>query len=388
MSVGNEFHDNRFLLDFWKDNYLKDYINHGGSKIKFITGREGSGKSYALNQFSKYADELGYITVHFSAKDICLYDFKDIYLEILKQSDIEERLKECGDQLIIKMGYDPKEIPSDRTFVDWLASRGEGDVLTKREIRDSLRRMFLRNPLLDYNFAGVCSIMTSGYLGHPGLDEATRELLMSWLMAEKTVSTASLRALGLAPNKINKRNARHMLRSLAEVIHQSGHAGLLITIDDLDVMQGKNGLEEIHYTKIRRDDTYESIRQLIDDIDSMHYIMFVFGFDHVLINNEKEGLKSYQALWMRIQNEVLASRFNRFTDIADLDQLAAQVYTTDTVQELSLEFAEEMERNGESADILDEKQAKDLLDQLEYGTLGIMSLIKKTMKEHGGNDHV
>ena len=384
----NNSQDLDFLLDFWKQNYLQEYINVGGSKIKFLTGRPGSGKTYALNAFCRTAENLGYVTVSFSARHVGLSDFRDIYLEILRQTDIETRLKECAEQQIRKMGYDPEEIPADRTFVDWLASRNEGDMLTNRAIRENLRTMFLKNPLLDYNFATVCSILTAGYLGHPSLDEASRQLLLAWMSGDKTIKAASLRAMGLAPNKITKRNARHMLRSLAELIHLSGHAGLLVTIDDLDILMDNSGLEEIHYTKMKRDDTYESIRELIDDIDSMHYIMFVFGFDRCLIDNEKLGFKSYQALWMRIQNEVVAARFNRFTDIADLDHLAKEVYSVDYIQELSIHFGEEMEHRGESFDLLDEAQAKQVLEQSEYGAYGIMNLIQKAMTGKGGTEHV
>lgn len=33
-----------FLTDFWQEKYFQEYIRDGGSKIKFITGRPGSGK--------------------------------------------------------------------------------------------------------------------------------------------------------------------------------------------------------------------------------------------------------------------------------------------------------------------------------------------------------
>ncbi len=387
MNLSNDRHDLSFLLDFWNENYLKEYINLGGSKIKFLTGRKGSGKTFALQQLSGMAVEQGYIPVSFSAKDVWLYDFKEIYLEILRQADIEQRLKECGNQLIEGMGYDPIEIPEGRTFVDWLASRKEGDALTNRAIRDNLRQMFLKNPLLDYNFASICSILTAGYLGHPSLDDASREILFGWMSADKSVKASALKAMGLASNRITKNNARHMLRSLAEIIHQSGHAGLFITIDDLDILQDNSGLEEKHYTKTRRDDTYESIRELIDDIDSMHHIMFVFAFDRSLIDNEKSGLKSYQALWMRIQNEVLASRFNRFTDIADLDQLALQIYDADYIQKISRKLAEQMEQRNEPFELLSEAQANEIKEQLPFGSFGIMKLIEDKMQEAGGNEH-
>ena len=35
----------------------------------------------------------------------------------------------------------------------------------------------------------------------------------------------------------------------------------------------------------------------------MHHIMFVYAFDRELFDNENAGVKSYQALWMRIQSE-------------------------------------------------------------------------------------
>ena len=83
-----------------------------------------------------------------------------------------------------------------------------------------------------------------------------------------------------------------MLRSLAEVIRMGGYSGLFVTIDDLEILVSRSSLEPVHYTKMKREDTYESIRQLIDDIDSMKNIMFVYAFDRELIDNENAGLKS------------------------------------------------------------------------------------------------
>lgn len=50
---------------------------------------------------------------------------------------------------------------------------------------------------------------------------------------------------------------------------------------------------------------YSGLFVTIDDIDSMKYLMFVYAFDRELLDNENSGLKSYQALWMRIQNEIV-----------------------------------------------------------------------------------
>lgn len=37
-----------FPADFWKEKYLQEYTCAGGNKIKFITGKPGSGKGHFL----------------------------------------------------------------------------------------------------------------------------------------------------------------------------------------------------------------------------------------------------------------------------------------------------------------------------------------------------
>ena len=251
-----------------------------------------------------------------------MHDFKEIYVEIFRQCGIMECLEAISHCLIREMGFDHHDILSGMKFIDYLSQNGLGDALNKREIRFQLRQMFLDNPLLDNNFALACSMLTGYILGYPMLEEQNRDMLLAWLEGDRSIKISQLRALDFYPSRITKYNARHMLRSLAEVIHMGQFAGLFITIDDLEILISRSSLELIHYTKMKREDTYESIRQLIDDIDSMSNIMFVYAFDRELIDNENMGLKSYQALWMRIQNEIIGERFNCFTDMVDLDRYA------------------------------------------------------------------
>ncbi|KAI4450803.1 hypothetical protein C823_005340 [Eubacterium plexicaudatum ASF492] len=312
----------RILTDFWKEKYLSQYIADGGSKIKFVTGKKESGKTYFLRTMAAIAEEENYKVVRISAKNIWMHDFKEIYVEIFRQCGIMECLEAISHCLIREMGFDHHDIPSGMKFIDYLSQNGLGDALNKREIRFQLRQMFLDNPLLDNNFALACSMLTGYILGYPMLEEQNRDMLLAWLEGDRSIKISQLRALDFYPSRITKYNARHMLRSLAEVIHMGQFAGLFITIDDLEILISRSSLELIHYTKMKREDTYESIRQLIDDIDSMSNIMFVYAFDRELIDNENMGLKSYQALWMRIQNEIIGERFNCFTDMVDLDRYA------------------------------------------------------------------
>ncbi len=367
-----------FLTDFWTEKYLREYIPAGGSKIKFVTGREGSGKTFFLNRMCRLAKNENYKTVSFTAANVWLHDFKEIYTEILRQCDLISCLTRCGDKIIERIGYDPRDVPKGFSFVDYLSQLGMNDALTKREIREQLKSFFLDNPVLDNNFALACSMLTGSILGHPALELQSRELLMNWLSGDKSVKLSLLRAFGMSPSRITKYNARHMLRSLAEIVKLSGFNGMFVTIDDLDTLLIRSSSDgNIHYTKVKREDTYESIRQMVDDIDSMTNIMFVFALDRSLLDDEKYGIKSYQALWMRIQNEVTGQRFNRFADIVDLDRMAEQVYDAKTL----IQISEEIALNENQLHVIRSEQAEKILAQARVGAVGMPGLVKQAMLE-------
>ena len=369
------------LTDFIRDQYLADYIKRGGSKIKFVTGRPGSGKTHFSSVLANAADQYHYLNVSFSARDIWLHDFKEIYLEILRQCDIEHVLKGCADQIIRELGYDPAAVGEGKNFMDYLSERGEADPISRGEIRTALRQYFTRNPLLDNNFAYCCSLMTGGILGHPVLETSSREMILAFLSGDKTVKLSQLRALGLSPSRITRYNARYLLRSLAEVVHLAGYAGIMVIIDDMEQILNRSGEKGLRYTKTRRDDTYESIRQLIDDIDNMHHILFLLVFDRELMDNDNYGIKSYQAIWMRIQNEVVSSRFNGFADIIDMDRYADAFYTGEILCEMSERLADILKAQGVDARSIGPEEAKDLEERAQFGGLGLPWLVNRTVLE-------
>lgn len=374
------------FVDFLTEQYLQDYIPEGGSKIKLITGRQGSGKTHLAQLLLNRASSLGYQTVSLSAREVWLHDFREIYLQILKQCDIERVLSDCARQIARSLGYEPEQFGEGKKLMDYLSERGEADSISRSEIRNALRSYFTRNPRLDNCFAACCSLLTGDMLGHPQLESANRELILSFLNGDKTVRLSQIRALGVSPSSITRLNARHLLRSLAEVIHLSGAPGLLVLIDDMETLLRRSSEDFIHYTKLRREDTYESIRQLIDDIDSMRHVMFFMSFDRQLMDDESLGLKSYQALWMRIQNEVVSPRFNRFGDIIDMDRYADGFYDPATLVEMGRKLHELMSEAGYPTQPLTENTARQIIERGQYGGLGLPWLVNRSVLEGGESD--
>ena len=374
------------LADFWTKTYLETYLPAGGSKIKFVTGNAGSGKTHFARLLEAAAKDRGFLTVSLSAKKVWLHDFREVYLEILRQCDVEQVLDRCAEQVIREMNADPADIPEGGNFLDLLAEKGEADAFTKNAIRGTLRSMFTRNPLLDNTFALCCSMLVGGKLGHPVLESASKKLILSYLNGDKTVKTAQLRAIGLNPAPITKYNARHLLRSLCEVIHLAGYTGLLVTVDDMEMLMNRSAGDQIRYTKLRRGDAYESIRQLIDDIDSMRYVCFVFCFDRELMDNESVGLKTYGALWMRIQNEVVSTRFNRFADIIDMDRYGDEMYSPAVLSEMSRRLADVLAETGDAVEPMTEEKAAELQGRAAFGRMGLPYLMNRMTLE-GGKDN-
>ena len=364
------------LTDFVTAHYLRDYIPRGGSKMKFVTGRSGSGKTHFLQAMLQDARANGFLTVSFSARDVWLHDFKEIYLEILRQCDIESIMEGCARQIITEMGYDPSQIEEGKNFMDHLSERGEADPISRGEIRGLLRKYFTKNPMLDNNFASCCSLLTGGILGHPVLEASSKEMILAFLHGDKTIKLAQLRALGLSPSRITKFNARHLLRSLAQVVHLGGWSGVMIFIDDLEMLMNRAAGSAMRYTKLRRNDAYESIRQLIDDIDNMQYIMFLFGADRSLMDDENVGMKTYQALWLRVQNEIVSTRFNKFSDILDMDRYAQEFYTEEVLAEMSGKMARALADRGVQAKALEAEEIPELTERARFGGIGLPYLVR------------
>ncbi len=361
---------------FIKNEYFDTYIANGGSKIKFVTGKKGSGKSHLLKLMAFDAAESGFLTVELDSRNLLLSDLTNLYLAIFKALDLDDLVRRSSTRMVNSMGYD-YQLSSGKNFASWLDDRGELSFLSKSEVRAGLRKFYLENPNLDYNFAQILSLLASESLGTLKLDKETKDTVDAWLNADKTIKVSALRSLGLAGYKINKFNARYLVRSLAELVHLAGYNGLFVSIDNTESMISTSSLNPVKYTKMRRDDGYEAVRELIDDIDTFRYFFLVFGFDRSLIDNEKVGFKSYQALWLRIQNEIVSKRVNLYTDLLDLDKINSSLYSEDAILEMSERLTSLFSSYDISAVPMTEEDAERLMKESKFGGISLPLLVNR-----------
>lgn len=361
------------ISDFYSKYYLNEYIKDGGSKIKFITGKRGAGKSHLLSLLRADAEDAGFIVVPLSAATFKLNDITLLYKTLIAILDIESLTRRLAQKVAEELGC-----PDYREgyLLECLLTKTNNIALARQEIRSVLRKYFSGNPYMDRNFANVLECIIAERLGMAKSTDEERSLMISWLHGE-TIKARLLRSVGLAPYSIKKQNARSMLSSISEMVHLAGYSGFFVTIDDLDFLMSTSPINEVKYTRMQRDDAYENIRQLIDDIDCNRFVMYVFAFDQSMVDDDAKGLKSYQALWARIQNLMTGQRLNLFSDMINLDDANQQLYTQEAVVEMSKRLASLVSSSDIQVHAVTEEEADNLIEKAKFGDTSLPLLINR-----------
>jgi hypothetical protein len=90
-------------------------------------------------------------------------------------------------------------------------------------------------------------------------DEATAAAVLAWLGGQPNVAAAARRAAGVR-GELDHFGAFGFLQGLLTVLHDSGHRGLLVVLDEVETLQ--------RVRSDARDKALNALRQLIDEVYS------------------------------------------------------------------------------------------------------------------------
>lgn len=306
-------------LDHIRDHYLANYIASGGSKVKVLVGGAGSGKTHLLRCIQQDARTLGYETVYLTAQDYDDYrlnNLPNLYRAIAKQID-KERLvrglcysvaqeleyavdKYDGKDFFLSMMVEDTELPRDQAVRK--IEKAAGQIFRNVDFGPSFRAFAYR--IID-------SRMIKG-------NESDILRALNWLVGNK-LDRHEKKDL-LLFEQLNRTNARYWLNSLIHLLKIAGMTGLVVAIDDLEVMTERS--EETGrflYSPNAIKDVCELFRQLIDDAELLNNFLLLLAGRREMIEDEKRGFVSYDALWMRLQTGLVQKRFNPLADMIDVD---------------------------------------------------------------------
>jgi len=120
--------------------------------------------------------------------------------------------------------------------------------------------------------------------------------------------------------RLSRTNARYWLNSLIHLLKIAGMTGLVVAIDDLEVMTERSeSTGRFIYSTNAIKDICEFFRQLIDDAELLNNFLLLLVGHWEMIEDEKRGFVSYDALWMRLQTGLVQKKFNPLADMVDVD---------------------------------------------------------------------
>lgn len=294
------------LLGTLEEEYLRGYLRDGGSSFKLIVGEYGSGKSHFLYRLRDKAWENGYVVsrTELSPKE-CPYDNQlKVYQAVVGNLIFHEADPNAED---------PQGIEAflENHFYHTLRTLGVEQPLTPMGI--DLRAKLWLETVLRFKVESPSFRHAVYFYLHAVAeeDEAKKRLLGAWLRGE-SVTLRDVRDFSIT-EKPDRSIAFKMLRSLAQMIHELGYAGLVLLFDEGDRMVsiGSSRTEKV---------ACDNLREVIDRCagESLPSSLFVYAVPPYFVTNIAP---QYEALSQRISSKVKFSRKNPYSVQISLDHL-------------------------------------------------------------------
>ncbi|NLM77490.1 MAG: DUF2791 family P-loop domain-containing protein [Ruminococcaceae bacterium] len=308
--------------DIWLDRFIPYYLDRfipaGGSKVKVLLGSEGSGKSHLLRYIQMSAQARHYTAVYLSAHTAGpkLCDIPNLYRLIASTIDMDALITELSRKVAESLGYGAAIYSGRDKLLPYVMEEGYGAPDSAREIRMATARLLKNADLSPACFTCIFTLLKDRLIAD---DLEGARAAKRWFYGEK-LERFERRDSGLFETLQNA-TARRWLDSLLKLITLSGQQGLVVLIDDLDVLYERSPETGRYlYTPANVKDTYELFRQLIDDADLLQNFLLVLAGRRAMLEDDRRGIRSYEALWMRLQTGLVpTSRFNPLSDIVDTD---------------------------------------------------------------------
>ncbi len=358
---------------------LDNFIAEGGSKVRFINGDYGDGKTHFMSLIRQLALQKDFASSFVVlTRDIPIHKFELVYQEIISQ--LRGRFDGIGIRSLIQHWIEEQK----KAEVDL-------DVLfnTLRQIQQ-----------LDRNFTnaiiGLFQI-TSLSSEEKSLEETVnaQEILYQWFEGKKTVKKKDLARFHVFET-LNKTNSKVFLQSLVAFLRLTGHKGLILLFDELETVLAQGASV--------RNAAYENLRLIMDNTDHTEYLQIFFSLIPDVLLAEK-GFKSYDALWSRMRTVGNSEALNYRGTLIDLHKTPLRreelvnlgnslrriheiSYRWTAESSISEDLISEMCKKQEDMGVLSEvrlfiKQLIRYLDMAEQGsTMNDFNLIENLLTSH------
>ncbi len=309
-------------VSFLDAEYLHGYVEEGGAAVKFVVPPDDESAVAFLDRFGGAARGAGYAVARVDATESRVHLLEQVFFDVARQIEWDDLAVVASKRAVAAAGYPAP--PDGEVSLDRLASHYRVDPRElKRDVDRQLQQMVHRDYAMVQEFRTAMLRLCQAQLRSGQVVDAEHAAVLDWLRGD--LRQISVLKSALIFRRIGRHNARHLLFSLAHWLAVNDRAGLALTLDirRLGFARRPNP-EERHghyYTKAALLDAYEVLRQLVDNTDEMANCIVVVVASPAFLSDAPRGLDAYQALKLRIFDEV--RDVNRDNPLSSLIRLGA-----------------------------------------------------------------
>ena len=287
--------------------YLDKVRDVGLSAVRFVDGEYGSGKTHFLRMTAYEALERKFVVSEVTLRpEVRLDRFNTVWREIMQTIATPE-----SDGM-------PEGIAS---MLNRWCSEVENDSTRLEEMLHDLDGANNLDPDFRIAVRGYLQAFATG---------GDLDVYLQWLKGD-AVRPPHVRVT------ISRENARAMLRSFVCFLCIIGYSGLVIFLDELELILTQNFRT--------RNASYDTLRQFIDNADNTDKFLLICSATPQMYQDHQRGFPSYPALWQRTggmlansRGDYRAIRINLSSPDADLTsdnlfQIARQIRDIHAVAE-------------------------------------------------------
>lgn len=289
--------------------YLSSFIKHGGAAVKFVVPMEGVDHNELMSILRQSSKDENYLFTFVDAVSTKIHMIDKVFHEIARQVDWDELSYVFVKKFFLENDYQLPDLREDFHLQRIAALNKREEKFLRKEIHSWLEEEIFHDFEMSQEFRiamiRLCLDQLDAGAATPFLSNAIKEWLRGELRLISTLKEA------LIFQQIARHNARHMLFSLVHWLRVNGKSGLILALDIsryLISTRSRDPDAGFFYSRPALLDAYEVLRQFIDGTDEMEGCLIVTFAPMDFLNDDKRGLNRYDALKLRIWDEVRDKR--------------------------------------------------------------------------------
>ena len=288
-----------------EDDYLRDFVAHGGAAVKFAVVSSPSVAVGLRGELERVARASGCQFAFLDAANTKLHMIDALFFAVARQVDWDQLAGAVVRHLLARHGF---VAPPDGERLDYeaiarLNQYDESEL--RRDVRLMLTSQVFRNYAMAQEFRIAMLRLCQAQLEPAEGQQAEAKAIKEWLRGELRSITALKPALIF--QRIARHNARDMLLSLAHWLRLAGCQGLVLTLDVDRYLADRWPADRdgsLYHTTTAVLDAYEVLRQFVDATDELEGCFIAVLAPPAFLEDPKRGLHRYDPLKLRIWDEV------------------------------------------------------------------------------------